>query len=72
MARFNIHNSTVGQINDSGDNVHVSTAAPRPKTVWQRISTMWKLIGTTVGIITGLLAWYAAHVNYGVWFFWMK
>jgi len=72
MTNFNIKDSVIGQVSSSGDNVHVNSQASGRQIVWHRLSTAWKFVGTTVGIISGLLAWYAAHVNFGVWFFGMK
>lgn len=73
MAEFNIHNSTVGQINDSGTNIaNVQADAAGRKTWWDYFNTWYAIWGTTVGILSTLLAWYVMHLQYNWWFFGLK
>jgi len=70
MAHFNINDSNVRQVNAFGDNIELKS--PRRKTLLSRLVTLYGLVGTTIGIISGMLGWYAAHVTYGIWFFGLK
>ena len=72
MAKFNISNSTIGQLSDSGDNVQTHAEAPGRKTIWDRLFKGYWIIGITVSIISGTIAWYVAHVTHGIWFFGLK
>lgn len=69
MAEFNIKNSTVGQINESGPNIQVTGTIPERKTLWNHFCTWYGLLGTTIGIISAVGGWYGLHLQYGLWFF---
>jgi hypothetical protein len=70
MAHFNINNSKVRQVNAIGDNIELK--ASRRKSVLSRFLTLYGFIAATISIISGILAWYIAHLTYGAWFFGVK
>ena len=72
MLKFNVKNSTIGQMNDSGDNIQLAVTTSDRKTFWRRLSKCYWLLATTIGLVVGLVAWYVHHIKDGIWFFWLK
>jgi hypothetical protein len=73
MGTFNFKDSKVGQVSDSGDNINISNPIPpKSRSLWDHFCTWYGIVGTTVTIASAFLAWYALHLQYGWWFFWVK
>ena len=69
MADFNIHNSRVDQITDSGTNIKFAEKDLRVVNWWERLTSWYGILGTTVTLLSALLALYVMHLQYGWWFF---
>lgn len=70
MAEFNINNSTVNQLNDSGDNLIVASKEGRcSASLLSWVVSAYGIVATTISIVGGVIGWYAAHIQYGIWFF---
>lgn len=69
MTKISIRNSTVGQLNDSGDNISINSGGNKSQS--SHPLGLVTFICTLIGGIAGLVSWYIAHLEYGVWFFWL-
>jgi hypothetical protein len=69
MTNFNINNSKIGQLNNTGDNIQAAPALPERKTLWNRLLTWYNLLISTAAAV---IAWYVAHVQCAVWFLGLK
>jgi hypothetical protein len=72
MAEFNIKSSKVGQINESGDNIRVTTTRPARRALLDALCTWFGLIASIATIGAGVLCWYGLHLQFGLWFWGMR